>query len=595
MIDYKQRLAAVRKQMATSGYDALIVPRADEYLGEYIPEHNERLHWLTGFTGSAGVALLLPERAAIFVDGRYTVAVRSQVSTELFAYHHLIEDPQPAWLAEHLPAGAKVACDPRLHSLSWYRATAKLLQASGLELVADAGNLIDSCWQDRPEVTVKTALLLPVDVTGESSLSKRARIAQKVVAAGCDGTLIFQPDAISWLLNIRGTDMPQLPVLQSLALLEATGDLTLFVDAQRLPAGFVEHVGEGVSVLPEPEFAASLKSYAGQKILTDPASASAWTQLELERAGATLVFGEDPVLIPKACKNAVELAGSRNAHLRDAVAEVRFLAWLDEEVSLGRLHDEAALSDTLFSYREQGKHFHACSFDTISAAGANAAMCHYNHLNGSPATLEMDTVYLLDSGGQYTDGTTDITRTVAIGDPGAEIRRLFTLVLKGHIALAQARFPAGTTGTQLDALARQFLWREGFDYDHGTGHGVGVFLSVHEAPQRISKAHNGVALMPGMIVSNEPGYYRDGAFGMRCENLVIVRKASDAVGETPMMDFETISLVPFDNRLLDFALLDTAELAWLNGYHRQVADTIGPLLNSSDRAWLEQATQAVGA
>jgi Xaa-Pro aminopeptidase len=275
------------------------------------------------------------------------------------------------------------------------------------------------------------------------------------------------------------------------------------------------------------------------------------------------------------------------------VAEIRFLAWLDAEVSARRLHDEAVLSDKLFSFRELGEHFHEGSFDTISAAGANAAMCHYNHLNAQPATLQMDTAYLLDSGGQYTDGTTDITRTIAIGDPGADIRRMFTLVLKGHIALDRARFPSGTTGTQLDVLARQFLWQAGFDYDHGTGHGVGVFLSVHEAPQRIAKQGNGVALRPGMIVSNEPGYYRDGAYGMRCENLVIVRESEQCTDETPMLEFEAITLVPFDTRMLDLGLLSAAELAWLNTYHQQVAATIGPLLQGSAKDWLIQATRAV--
>jgi Xaa-Pro aminopeptidase len=308
-----------------------------------------------------------------------------------------------------------------------------------------------------------------------------------------------------------------------------------------------------------------------------------------------LVDAEDPVQLEKACKNTVELAGTRNAHCRDAVAEIRFLAWLDAEVAAGRLHDEAQLSDKLLSLRQQGEYFHAVSFSTISAAGANAAMCHYNHINAVPARLTTDSVYLLDSGGQYTDGTTDITRTVPIGDPGPEVRRLFTLVLKGHIALAQVRFPRGTTGTQLDALARQFLWREGYDYDHGTGHGVGVFLSVHEGPQRISKAHNGVALRPGMIVSNEPGYYRDSAFGMRCENLQVVRECEDSIGETPMLEFETLTLVPFDTRLLDTALMDANEIDWLNHYHQRVAETIGPFLQGAEKSWLTEATRSIEA
>ena len=595
MTAFEPRLSDIRKQMAGARCDALVVPRADEYLGEYLPTHNERLHWLTGFTGSAGVALILAQRAAVFVDGRYTVQVRREVPSELFEYHHLLDDPQAQWLVEQLPAGARVVCDPRLHSLQWYRAMDKTLSEAGLELVADADNLIDRCWADRPEPVVKPALLLQDSFAGESSYDKRQRIARQIVVRGCDLALIFAPDSISWLLNVRGADMPQLPVLQSLALLQASGELTLFVDSSRLPGGFLAHVGDGVSVEAEEDFIDSITACSGKKVLADPSNANAWTQLELVRAGAVLVAGEDPVLLPKACKNPVELAGTRNAHRRDAVAEVRFLAWLDAEVGAGRLHDEAVLADQLLSLRRQGEYFHAPSFDTISAAGTNAAMCHYNHLNGAPAALQMDSVYLVDSGGQYTDGTTDITRSIAIGDPGVEARRLFTLVLKGHIALARARFPRGTTGTQLDALARQFLWREGYDYDHGTGHGVGVFLSVHEGPQRISKHYNPVPLSPGMIVSNEPGYYRDDAFGMRCENLVVVRECESAQGETSMLEFETITLVPFDMRLLDIGLMDSTELQWLNDYHQCVAAALAPLLQGADKQWLLQATRPVCA
>ncbi len=591
----EQHLSAVRELMAAANYDALIIPRADEYLGEYIPAHNERLRWICGFTGSAGMVIVLRDKAAIFVDGRYTVQVRREVSGDPLEYHHLVEEPHARWLTREVAAGARVACDQCQHRPARYRETGKTLSGAQLELVVDSDNLIDRCWRDRPAPCVRPALLLADEYTGESCSSKRERIAGAVAEQGCDAALIFAPDSVSWLLNIRGTDLPQLPVVQSFAMLQATGEVTLFVDPGRIPEGFAGHVGEGVEVLPESDAAAALSTYQGRKILADTKAANAWTQLVLERGGATLVAGEDPVLIPKACKNSVELAGTRRAHIRDAVAEIRFLAWLDAEVSARRLHDEAVLSDKLFSFRELGEHFHEGSFDTISAAGANAAMCHYNHLNAQPATLQMDTAYLLDSGGQYTDGTTDITRTIAIGDPGADIRRMFTLVLKGHIALDRARFPSGTTGTQLDVLARQFLWQAGFDYDHGTGHGVGVFLSVHEAPQRIAKQGNGVALRPGMIVSNEPGYYRDGAYGMRCENLVIVRESEQGTDETPMLEFEAITLVPFDTRMLDVGLLSAAELAWLNTYHQQVAATIGPLLQGSAKDWLIQATRAVSA
>ena len=593
MSSIAERLHALRERMALAGYDALFVPRADEYLGEYIPADKERMHWVSGFTGSAGMVLVLPASAAIFVDGRYTVQVRAEVPAQHFEYHHLLDEPPLPWLCSQLAPGARVACDPRLHSLHWYRSTSAVLAAADMVLVGDSDNLIDQCWQDRPAAICRPALLLDEAYTGESSMQKRRRIAADINAHGCDAALVFAPDSISWLLNIRGTDMPQLPVMQSLALVEADTSMALFVDARRLPVDFKAHVGSDVQVYAESAVAEVLARYAQRKVMADARNASAWIQLALEAAGAILVDADDPVQLPKACKNPVEVAGTRNAHRRDAVAEIRFLAWLDAQIAAGQLHDEAFLSDHLFSLRAQGEHFHACSFNTISAAGANAAMCHYNHLNAVPARLAMNSVYLLDSGGQYTDGTTDITRTVAIGDPGAEVRRLFTLVLKGHIALAQARFPVGTTGTQLDVLARQFLWREGHDYDHGTGHGVGVFLSVHEGPQRISKQHNGVALCPGMIVSNEPGYYRNGAFGMRCENLQVVRRSDAVAGATPMLEFETLTLVPFDLRLLDRSLMDAADIAWLNSYHERVASTIGPLLDASAREWLQHATRGI--
>lgn len=592
MDEIAQRLAAVRKEMKAAGCDALVVPRADEYLGEYIPAHNERLRWLSGFTGSAGFVLLTLERAAIFVDGRYTVQVRQEVSPELFEYCRFGEDPHSLWLAANLPRGATVGCDTRMHPLRWYRDTETALHSHGLQLLACQGNFIDACWQDRPTPIVSQALLLPERFTGESSISKRQRIGAAIAEKGAEVALVFAPDSISWLLNIRGTDIPKLPVVQALALLEADGQVTLLAEPGRIPEGLDAHVGEGLRVLPESEAAAALAGFRGRTVLADPDTANAWSQLTLEEGGATLLDGGDPVLLPKACKNAVEVEGSRNAHIRDAVAEVRFLAWLDSEVAAGHLHSENELAEQLLEFRAKGEYFQEVSFDSISAAGSNAAMCHYNHLNvAATSRLPMDSVYLIDSGGQYLDGTTDITRTVAIGDPGDDIRRMFTLVLKGHIALDLARFPAGTTGSQLDILARQFLWQEGFDYDHGTGHGVGVFLSVHEGPQRIAKAPNTIALRPGMIISNEPGYYRGGEFGIRCENLVVVQ-ASDRDGEEQsMLEFDAITLVPFDLRLIDGTLLTGPERDWLNSYHQRVATVIGPLLDGADCDWLEQATR----
>lgn len=577
------------------GVDAFCIPRADEFLGEYLPPHNERLHWLTGFTGSAGMAVVLKDSAVLFVDGRYTVQVRRQVSAQHYRFEHLLETPPISWLARHLDAGARVLVDARCCTLRWFQQVQDIFEAAGIELVATAQNPIDSCWSDRPEPLVREALCLDKQFTGVDSADKRRQIGGLVAEAGADAALIFSPESVSWLLNLRGRDIPRQPVLQSFAMLRASGELDLVVNPGRLPEGWPAHVGSGVNAVDEADAEQLLKRFAGMRVLADPDTANAWTQLTLAEAGAKLKAAADPVLLPKACKNATEIAGAQAAHRRDGVAVVRFLAWLDREVAAGRLHNEAQLADQLRALREQGELFHEPSFDTISAAGANAAMCHYNHKNGEPAQLPADSLYLVDSGGQYSDGTTDITRTVAIGTPSQEMRELFTLVLKGHIALATARFPQGTTGTHLDALARQFLWQRGLDFDHGTGHGVGAFLSVHEGPQRIAKAWNATALADGMIVSNEPGYYRDDAFGIRCENLCVVRAQARPGDEKTMLGFETLTLAPFDRRLIEVALLDDRERAWIDDYHRQVNAALTEQLSPEDREWLAAATAPLAA
>ena len=588
---FSRRLQAIRTHMHEMGLSALIVPRADEYLGEYIPEHNERLRWISGFTGSAGVVIVLRDSAAIFVDGRYTVQVRQQVPEDLFDILHLLEQPHVEWLAGKLKQGDRVGYDPRMHTLDWQETTLKTLQGAGQTLLEVPDNLVDRCWQDRPQPEVHGALLLADQYTGRSSLDKRRVIGAAIAGQGADTALIFAADSVAWLLNIRGRDIPSLPLVLGYALLDASGELVFFTNPRKIPGGFATHVGEGVTVLDESEAEGVFAQQAGRKVLADPKTANAWCQLVLRRAGAELIAGDDPVLIPKACKNATEVAGMRQAHIRDGVAESRFLAWLDKEVAGGRLHDEAVLSDRLYEFRAEQELFREVSFATISAAAGNAAMCHYNHLNTTPASLQMDSVYLVDSGGQYLDGTTDITRTVAIGDPGAEIRRMFTLVLKGHIALDQARFPEGTTGTQLDILARQFLWQQGYDYDHGTGHGVGCYLSVHEGPQRIAKTFNATELKAGMVLSNEPGYYKDGAYGMRCENLLVVTEVGKVADSgKKMLGFEPLTLAPFDRRLIEVDLLTDAELQWVNSYHDKVFNTIGPLLEDDVLEWLRQAT-----
>ena len=591
-----QHLGTVREHMATMGLDAFIVPRADEYLGEYLPEHNERMHWISGFTGSAGTIIVLKDRAAIFVDGRYTVQVRQQVSEDLFEILHLIDDPNIEWLSKQLAEGAKVGYDPRMHSLNWQKSTLRILRKHGIELIELEQNPIDLSWENRPEPELHEALLLDEKYTGQSSPEKRTAIGQAIADDGAEAALIFAADSVAWLLNIRGRDVPSLPLVLGFAILNSDGRMQFFTNPAKIPEGFAEHVGEGVEVHTEAEAPAAFAALSGHKVLADPNTANAWCQLALERAGAELVADDDPVIMPKACKNATEVQGMRDSHIRDGVAEVRFLAWLDAEVAAGNLHSEAELSDKLYSFREQQELFQETSFDTISASAGNAAMCHYNHLNAEhEAGLEMDSVYLVDSGGQYLDGTTDITRTVAIGDPGDEVRRRFTLVLKGHIALDQVVFPEGTTGSQLDILARQFLWQEGLDYDHGTGHGVGAFLSVHEGPQRIAKVGNSYALKPGMVLSNEPGYYKDDCYGIRCENLVIVQESPASNSDGPgMYEFEVITMVPFDTRLVDLELLTDDELDWLNDYHNEVREKIAPHLDGEELNWLENATQPIG-
>ena len=588
-------LQALREELRRRDATAFVVPRADEYLGEYIPEHNERLRWLTGFTGSAGMAVVLADRAAMFTDGRYTVQVRRQVSAADYEYRHLIEEPALPWLGEQLSAGDRVLVDTRMCSLNWYREAERILGAVGVQLIGTTDNPIDACWHDRPAAKVAPALLLGEEFTGEGSEAKRQRVGALLQDRGLDAALVFAADSVSWLLNIRGRDVPRLPVLLSYGIIEADGTMHVVVRPERIPPGFDAHVGPGVRVVSEEEGAALLANWDGTEILGDPVGASAWTQLSLEQGGATLVAGEDPVQLMKACKNSVEVEGARQAHRRDAVAEIRFLAWLDGEVEAGRFHDEAVLANRLGEFRGEGELFHEPSFDTISAAAANGAMCHYNHLDNEPAATEPDSLYLVDSGGQYSDGTTDITRTVVTGTPSKEMRELFTLVLKGHIALDRVHFPAGTTGTHLDVLARQFLWQTGRDYDHGTGHGVGAFLSVHEGPQRIAKAWNATALRPGMIVSNEPGYYREGEFGIRCENLCVVQEIPGAGQEVPMLGFEALTLVPFDRRLIDRELLSEQELAWLDAYHERVRVEVGPLISDAAvRDWLERATAPLG-
>ncbi|MEZ8392014.1 aminopeptidase P family protein [Vibrio splendidus] len=584
-----ERVAAVRTWLETNNLDAVIIPHEDEYLGEYVPAHNERLHWLTGFTGSAGAAVITRETAAIFVDGRYTVQVRKQVPAELFEYRHLIEEPALDWIINSLPQGSKVAFDPRMHTAAWLKgAQAKL--AEKVELTTLSSNPIDELWSDRPEPVVSDVRLMATDAVGQSSESKRAEIAGLLKAKGADAAILTELDSICWLLNIRGLDVSRLPVVLSNAIIHADESVDFFLDPARIPVGFEAHVGNGIRVSHPSELEARLQSLESKNVSVDSGTSNAWYTLVLQNAGAHLIEAADPCLMPKAAKNATEIAGMKACHIRDGVAMAKFLSWIDAEVAQGNLHNEAVLADKVQSFREQDPTLMDLSFDTISAAGGNAAMCHYNHENQpEPGQLEMNTLYLVDSGGQYLDGTTDITRTIAIGQPSDEMIQQFTLALKGHIGIARARFPQGTRGFQLDILARQHLWAEGFDYDHGTGHGVGHFLSVHEGPQSISKKLIDVPLVEGMVLSNEPGYYRADEFGIRIENLELVVELPTQ-GDFSVLTFESLTRCPIDKRNINVDLLTRPELAWLNDYHQKVWNDVSPLVEGDTLEWLRQST-----
>ncbi|ELN6871056.1 TPA: aminopeptidase P family protein [Vibrio parahaemolyticus] len=587
--DTLSRVNAIREWLTQHNIDALLIPHEDEYLGEYVPAHNERLHWLTGFTGSAGAAVITQDKAAIFVDGRYTVQVTKQVPSELFEYRHLIEEPALDWIQDNLTTNASVAIDPRMHSSAWLdMAQAKL--AGKLELNILSSNPIDELWHDRPAPVVSDVRLMPTKAVGQSSESKRKEIAQLVAKAGADSAVITALDSICWLLNVRGLDVSRLPVLLSHAILHADSSVEYFLDPARLPAEFAAHVGTGVTVHHPEALQSRLEAMSGKKVLLDPAISNAWFKLVLQNAGASVIAAADPCLMPKAAKNEVEIAGMKACHIRDGVAMSKFLCWLDAEVAAGNLHDEATLADRLEAFRKEDPTLMDLSFDTISAAGGNAAMCHYNHENQpEPGKLELNTLYLVDSGGQYLDGTTDITRTIAIGQPSAEMIKQFTLALKGHIGVARARFPKGTRGYQIDTLARQHLWAEGYDYDHGTGHGVGHFLSVHEGPASISKKQIDVPLTEGMVLSNEPGYYRADAFGIRIENLELVVE-TPTNGDFPVLSFESLTRCPIDKRNINVDMLTRPELAWLNDYHQKVWEQISPLVEGEVKEWLREAT-----
>jgi Xaa-Pro aminopeptidase len=588
------RLAALRAELKRRGLSGFVVPRADEHQGEYVPRRSQRLAWLTGFSGSAGLAIVLADRAAIFIDGRYTLAVRGQVDTDAFVPHQIPEQSPEAWIAENLPKGGKLGFDPWLQTVDGHERFARACQRAGGEFVPVDSNPVDAVWPDRPPAPLAPVLPHPDEFAGESSEAKRTRVADAIKAKGADVALITAPDSIAWLLNVRGGDVPRTPFALGFALLHGDGHVDLFMDRRKLPDRTMAWLGNAVTLAPPDELGAALDMLGkvGKRVLIESATAPMWAATRLQAASVALVRDADPVALPKACKNAVELEGIRRAHRRDGAAVSRFLGWLSRESKGGKLHEIEA-SDRLQALRQATGKLRDLSFDTISGAGPNGAIVHYRASEASERTLEPGSLYLVDSGGQYRDGTTDITRTVAIGTPSAEMRDRFTRVLKGHIALAMARFPAGTTGSQLDALARYALWQAGLDYDHGTGHGVGAYLSVHEGPHRISKMANNVALQPGMIVSNEPGYYKTNAYGIRIENLVAVREAEIDGADRRYLEFETLTLAPIDLACIEPGLLTDAERQWLNDYHRRVRETVGSKLDEATRAWLAEATRAI--
>ena len=587
------RLAALRRELAARGLDGFVVPHADEYLGEYLPLRSQRLTWLTGFDGSAGLAVVLAEAATVLVDGRYTLQVRAQVDAALFEIRHVTEQPVEDWIAERLPNGAKLGYDPwhctERRAESWAKACAR----AGGELVAVETNPVDAVWEDQPPPPLSIAVPHGLDFAGEAHGDKRARIAAGLARDGA--AVLAAPDSIAWLLNVRGGDVPNTPFVLSFAVLAGDGTVDWFVDGRKLGPEVRAHLGNGVRVREPAEFGTEVDALGEKSVLADPANTPEWVFRRLAAAGARIVREKDPCQLPKACKNDVELAGMRAAHVRDGAALSRFLAWLAAEAPKGGV-DELGAAQRLAGFRAEGEHFRGLSFDTISGAGAHGAIVHYRATPESNARLEPGTLYLVDSGGQYLDGTTDVTRTVAIGTPDAEMRARFTLVLKGHIALARARFPEGTSGAQLDTLARAPLWAAGLDFDHGTGHGVGSYLGVHEGPQGISARAGPVWLRPGMIVSNGPGYYKAGAYGIRIENLVtVVELGTPGGGEKPVLGFETLTLAPIDRTLVDASMLDDGERAWLDAYHTRVRTAVAPLVDATARAWLEEATAPIAA
>jgi Xaa-Pro aminopeptidase len=601
MTNYADRLAALRSQLKIDGVDGFVIPICDEHMSEYVGAYAQRLGWLTGFGGSAGSAAVLGDKAAIFVDGRYTLQVREQVDGSLWEYQSVPATSATAWLTDHAVSGQRVGYDAWLHTKGWADATAKALAAKGAELVAVARNPVDAIWADQPPRSPAKLTVQEDQFSGRNSADKRAEVADWLSGQGMDAAVIASLDSVAWLFNVRGADVDRTPVALSFALAHRDGTADLFVAPEKLDDAVRAHLGNAVRVHDIAAFAPALSALAGKTVAVDPDRSVAGIFNALTAGGATIVSAQDPTILPKAIKNVIEQAGHRAAQKRDGAALSRFLHWMSAEAPNGGLTELDAAA-RLQAFREATGQLRDLSFDTISAAGPNGASPHYKVDEASNRRIDPDSVYLVDSGGQYLDGTTDVTRTIWVGPglPSAEVKDRFTRVLKGHIALARAVFPAGTRGSQLDTLARMHLWQAGVDYAHGTGHGVGSFLSVHEGPQRIGKSAGGQAgtdqeLFPGMILSNEPGYYKPGAFGIRIENLILIEPRHIDGAEGDYMGFETLTFAPIDVAMVDTDLMTRDELRWWDDYHAQVMAIVAPQLEGDALDWLKRACAPLSA
>ncbi|EXS71054.1 aminopeptidase P family protein [Sphingobium sp. Ant17] len=589
MSTYEDRLKALRAQLVRVSLDGFVVPLTDEHMSEYVGAYAQRLAWLTGFQGSAGSAVVLPEQAAIFTDGRYTLQVREQVDGAHWAYESVPQTSIADWLGVHAPQGGQIGYDPWLHTSAWVKAASAALAKKGATLVAVDTNPIDAVWPDRPAPSAARLVVHDDRFAGRSAADKRQAIADWLVETGADAAVLSALDSIAWAFNIRGKDVDRTPVALAYAIIHADATADLYVAPEKMDESVAQHLGNAVRVRDGVTFAAALRDFAGKTVVADPERAVAAIFDGLQEGGATVLPLRDPAVLPKAIKNDVEIAGHKAAQARDGAALSRFLHWVSVEAPKGGLTEMSA-ADRLEAFRKETGLLQDLSFDTISGAGPNGAVVHYRVEDKTNRPIETGTLYLVDSGGQYRDGTTDVTRTLAIGTPTREMQERFTLVLKGHVALARAVFPVGTRGGQLDVLARQYLWAQGLDYAHGTGHGVGSFLSVHEGPQRIATFGGGdEPLQAGMILSNEPGYYKTGEYGIRIENLVLVEERAVPGAEKPMLGFATLTFAPIDRALIATDLLGAEERSWIDAYHVQVLDVVGPQLEGDALAWLKGA------